>query len=126
MLLTILFPLLLIACQTFAAQIPVPTPTATPAPGSTAPITQPTLAPRCNDGNCEYGNSATTLQAATVTSTIMSVTSVPCYTTVYVTNEKTTTETIYSTETVTKTETREGTVSPACPRFSQLVPRSIF
>lgn len=86
-------------------------PSATAAPSPTVLAVKPTLAPRCEDGNCEFGNSATTLQAATVTTTIMSVTSVPCYTTVYVTQGTTTTQTVYSTETVTKTEIKSGTVS---------------
>lgn len=90
-----------------AAVLPAATPTQT----ADASRATPTLAPRCDDGDCSFGGSATTLQASTVTTTVMSVTSVPCYTTVFVTKGTTTTETVYSTETVTKTETKSGTVS---------------
>lgn len=40
----------------------------------------------------------------------MSVTSVPCYITTYVTDSTTVTDTIYSTETITETQTKEGIV----------------
>ena len=79
-----------------------PLPTITPSP---------TLVERCDSPPCTYGGTSTTLTAATVTTTVLSTTSVPCYITTYVTNEQTTTSTVYSTETLTSTVTEQGTVT---------------
>lgn len=85
--------------------------TATPTTTSPTPTKpQPTLLPRCENPPCEYDGEAQTLSAATVTSTILSTTSVPCYITTYITDSTTTTETIYSTETITSTVTEQNTV----------------
>jgi hypothetical protein len=90
------------ALPTFTVSYPLETPLAQPP--------TKTLQPRCESPPCSYGGEAQTLSASTVTSTILSTTSVPCYITTYVTDSTTTTETIYSTETVTSTITEEGTI----------------
>jgi hypothetical protein len=105
LLILLLFPYLLATrASPLAMQTPAPT------PSLTGPIATPTLAPRCGDGDCSYGGTANTLTAATVTSTILTTTSVPCYVTTYVTNSATVSSTVYSTQTVTSTVTSEGTV----------------
>jgi len=81
------------------------TPTLTLAPASRA------LLARCDDGDCTFGGAAETLKADTVTTTVLSTTSVPCYITTYVTDSTTTTSTVYSTDTITSTITQEGTVT---------------
>ncbi|WVO15174.1 hypothetical protein L204_102819 [Cryptococcus depauperatus] len=84
------------------------TPTLTPSP--TLPGNQ-NLAARCTDpGNCGGNGPESGLQANTVTSTIVSITSVPCYITTITTSSTTLISTIYSTETITSTQTKEGTV----------------
>ncbi|ORY29153.1 hypothetical protein BCR39DRAFT_179195 [Naematelia encephala] len=89
-----------------------PTATATIPPPLIASDSKPTgkLVVRCGNGDCSFGGTAQTLSAAVVTTTILSVTSVPCYTTEFVTNSQTITSTIYSTDTITSTVTEEGTV----------------
>ena len=106
----LILPLLLLLHLAHAIRL-APTPSATSAP------IQPTnadptkaLAARCGDGDCTFGGTATTLQAATVTTTILSTTSVPCYITTYVTDSTTTTSTVYSTDTITSTVTKDNTV----------------
>lgn len=79
------------------------------------PLAQPSHRPlhlmeRCESPPCSYGGEAQTPSAQTVTSTIMSTTSVPCYITTYITNSETITSTIYSTETITSTITEENTI----------------
>jgi hypothetical protein len=111
--LTLLTALTLGSSSIWAARIPSPFPSATATPSATlSPGSAPTLAPRCesNGGGCDFGATAIPLQASVVTSTILSVTSVPCYITTYVTDSTTITDTIYSTDTVTETMTKEGTV----------------
>lgn len=81
-------------------------PTLTP-----TPITAPQqIEARCNNPPCGGGVRESALQAATVTSTIVQVSEVPCYVTEYVTNEQTVRSTVYETQTVTSTVTRDGTV----------------
>ncbi|CAD6583554.1 MAG: hypothetical protein TREMPRED_003592 [Tremellales sp. Tagirdzhanova-0007] len=109
---SLLFLALLILNTASSALIPVPLATATPAPLPNAAIAAShTLNARCGtEGPCSFGGTDTTLSASVVTTTILSTTSVPCYTTSYVTDSTTTTSTEYSTEIITSTVSEEGTV----------------
>lgn len=86
-------------------------PVPTPAPTPLSVVDTQDIVERCNDGDCTYGGTAATLTANTVTTTIVSTTSVPCYITTYVTDSKTTTATVYSTDVITSTVTEAGTVT---------------
>ena len=103
----LLFLTTLLSLATLTLAAPAATPS-NPTPTITA---KPTVQARCEGGDCEYGGTATTLTPSVVTTTVLSVTSVPCYITTYVTDSTTTTSTVYSTDTVTSTVTKEGTVS---------------
>ncbi|KAL7421434.1 hypothetical protein Q5752_004320 [Cryptotrichosporon argae] len=77
-----------------------PTPSASAGAGA--------LVARC-DGGCT-GATEVTLQASVVTTTIESITTVPCYVTSFVTNSETVLSTVYATETVVVTQTIDDTV----------------
>ena len=110
---SLLFFLALLILNTAASALiplPIATATATPLPRAVISASH-TLAARCGtEGPCSFGGTATTLSAAVVTTTILSTTSVPCYTTFFVTDSTTITSTVYSPETITSTVSEEGTV----------------
>lgn len=103
----IMLTLLIYSSLATAATALAASPALTPTPTShTQDVTK-----RCNDGECTYGGTAQTLTANTVTTTVLSTTSVPCYITTYVTDSTTTTSTVYSTDIITSTVTEKGTVT---------------
>lgn len=78
-----------------------------PHPPSPTPF--PVLQQRCGTSPCSYGESETTLEASTVTDTIVYTTSVPCYVTTYVSLSITTTSTVYTPSVITSYSTYVST-----------------
>ena len=87
------------------------TPTTTSDPRKSNPIDpRANLAPRCDNPPCVGGTDVFTSEPATVTEYVNTVVTVPCTTSVYVSNDVTMTSTYYSSETITSTLVEEKTI----------------